>query len=426
MRWRQWCIGMTLSVMAVPAAAADRPLLIRDARVFDGTHMLGRRDVLVENGRIAAVGRRLKGPAGAKLVEARGRTLLPGLMDGHVHVFAGAQADALRFGVTTVFDMYSDADRATIARWRAQRRSDAPVTEADTFTAGIGATPPGGHPTEMGGNQSPPLPTLADGADAATFMRTRIAAGSDYLKILQDDGARGSKPPTLPAFSPERFAQVIAAAKATGELVVVHVQKLADARIAVASGVNALEHAVCDAPMDDALIAKMQKRGVAQTDTLATYAGLAGADYARKLAADPLVAPYLSATQRSMLTLDWKRARPQDFAIARANVARLIRGGVTMIAGTDTPNPTTAFGPSLYIELQLLVNAGLTPTQALVSAMSAPARFFGTTDRGRIAPGLKADLLLVDGDPTKEISAVQHIVAIWKNGHEVDRRPPVK
>lgn len=418
---KRLCVGMAMLLGAAPAVAQDGAFLLRDARVFDGTRVLGRREVLVEDGRIVAVARKVKAPAGTEVVEAHGRTLLPGLMDGHVHVFPGAQADALRFGVTTVFDMYSTADRATIDRWRAQRRSDGLVSEADTFTAGIGATPPGGHPTELM-RGSTKLPTLATDADAGAFMRARVEGGSDYIKVVQDDGARRGEPADMPSFTPMRFAEVIAAAKATGKLVVVHVQKLADARIAVANGVNALEHAVCDEPVDDALIAAMKAHGTIQTATLATYTGLAGTDDARQLAADPAVAPFLSPMQKGMLTLNWQHPRPVDYATALANVSRLARAGITMIAGTDAPNPTTAFGPSLHLELALLVHAGLSPTQALIAATSAPARFFGTTDRGRIAPGLKADMILVDGDPTRDIIALRHVVTIWKNGYVVDRK----
>lgn len=136
-------------VAATSAQARDGSVLIRGARVFDGTRMLGVKDVLVRDGRIVAVARRVAAPSGIELIEARGRVLIPGLIDGHIHVFPGAQADALRFGVTTVFDMYSLADRATIDHWRKQRTSFAEVGEADTFTAGIGATPPGGHPLEL-------------------------------------------------------------------------------------------------------------------------------------------------------------------------------------------------------------------------------------------------------------------------------------
>ncbi|WP_242417733.1 amidohydrolase family protein [Sphingomonas panni] len=165
----------------------------------------------------------------------------------------------------------------------------------------------------------------------------------------------------------------------------------------------------------------MKARGVAQTATLATYAGLAGADDARRLAADPSVAPYLSARQRGMLGLVWKYPRLKDFEIASANTERLAKAGVTIIAGTDAPNPTTAFGASLHLELALMVRAGMTPKRALVAATSAPATFFGTADRGRIAAGLKADMILVDGDPTRDIAATRRIVSIWKNGYVVDR-----
>ena len=420
-------IGLAVLLTSTQAVARDGSVLIHGARVFDGTKMLGTRDVLVEGGRITAVARKLDAPAGIEVVEARGKTLIPGLIDGHVHVFPGAQADALRFGVTTVFDMYSIADRTAIDGWRAQRAGDGQVAEADTYTAGIGATPPGGHPMELMKDMPAGMalpPTLAPDADATMFMQARIAAGSDYIKVLQDDAARPGRPASLPAFTPQRFAAVIAAAKTTGKLVVVHVQQLADARIAIAGGVNALEHAICDAAVDDALVAAMKAKGIAQTATLATYAGLAGADDARRLAADAAVAPYLSPMQRGMLTTVWKRPRPADFAVALANTGKQARGGVVMIAGTDAPNPTTAFGPSLHLELALLVRAGLSPTQALIAATSAPAKFFDTSDRGRIAPGLKADLVLIDGDPTKDISTSRRIVTIWKNGYAVDRTPP--
>jgi imidazolonepropionase-like amidohydrolase len=318
------------------------------------------------------------------------------------------------------------ADRPTIERWRTQRASIGNVTEADTYTAGIGATPPGGHPTELFKDMPAGMalpPTLASGDDANAFMKARVDAGSDYIKVLQDDGARPGRSASLPAFTPERFAVTLKAAKATGKRVVVHIQQLADARIAVANGANALEHAICDAPVDDALVAEMKIKGVAQTATLSTYAGLAGSDDARKLAADPAIAPYLTARQQGMLGLVWKRPRPADFAIASANTGRFAKAGMMIIAGTDAPNPTTAFGPSLHLEMALMVRAGLTPTQALVSATSAPAAFFGTADRGRIAPGLKADMVLIDGDPTRDIAATRRIVAIWKNGYLVNRAP---
>ncbi|MFC7564468.1 amidohydrolase family protein [Actinomadura namibiensis] len=95
-----------------------------------------------------------------------------------------------------------------------------------------------------------------------------------------------------------------------------------------------------------------------------------------------------------------------------------------ILAGTDAPIRANANGVSMLAELAHLVRAGLSPRAALAAATSAPAREFGLTDRGRIAPGLRADLLLVDGDPTTDITDLRAITAIWKNGHPVDRTPP--
>lgn len=423
-----WKIGSALAICmlaATVAPAQDRAVLIHGARVFDGSRAIGKRDVLFTNGRIVAIASKLKAPHNAEVVDGRGRTLLPGLIDGHVHVFSGAQADALRFGVTTMLDMYSIADAATIAGWRRQRASYEKVTDADTFTAGVGATPPGGHPIElfMGMPANTLPPTLAPEADANAFMAARVAAGSDYLKILQDDGARPGRKASLPSFSPSRFTEVIRSAKATGKLVAVHVQQVADARVAAAGGVDVIEHAISDALLDPELVRTIIAKHIAQTATLAVYDGLSGADDARQLARDPTIAPFLSSTQKGMLLVVWPRPRPDEFATALANTRKLVRAGAVMIAGTDAPNPTTAFGPSLHLELALLVRAGLSPAQALASATSTPARVFGLTDRGRVAIGERADLVLVDGDPLQRIEDTRRIVNVWKNGYVVDRRP---
>jgi imidazolonepropionase-like amidohydrolase len=97
-------------------------------------------------------------------------------------------------------------------------------------------------------------------------------------------------------------------------------------------------------------------------------------------------------------------------------IQQLVDAGVPILAGTDAPVPGSAHGASLHWELEHLVEAGMTPTAALAAATSVPARAFRMTDRGRIAPGLRADLLLVEGDPSREIRDTRRIVAIWKRG----------
>lgn len=420
----------TMAVAAVlafggQASAADGgAVLIKGAKVFDGSRSLGVRDVLVAEGRIRKVGKNLKAPEGVAVVEAAGKTLLPGLMDAHVHVFPTAQADALKFGVTTEFDMYSTMPKPVIDGWRAKRQSYAETKEADTFTAGFGATPPGGHPTQLmaGFPGAPKIPTLGPDDDAKAFMAARVAGGSDYIKILQDDGRRAhGNAASLKAFSNEQVAEAIRAAKGAGRKAIVHVQQIADARVVVAAGADALAHAPGDGVIDPDLAKAMKKQGTVQIATLSIYNGIGGGKEGPELASEPGFAPHISAGIKSSLNSPIRTARPEQRDFAIRNVGVLHKAGVPILAGTDAPNPTTGHGISMHLELALLVKSGLTPAQALTAATAAPARFFGTADRGRIAPGLRADLLLVDGDPTKDILATRKIAGVWKNGYAVKR-----
>ncbi len=297
--------------------------------------------------------------------------------------------------------------------------------EADLWSSGFGITPPGGHPSELFNGQEgvPPIPVLGPRDDPKKFVAARIADGADYLKVIEDDGARVGFPASLPAFSLPRFAQVMRAAKASKLRVIVHVQQLEYAKVAVRGDADALAHSLADYPADRELLDAMRRKNVALIGTLAIYDGIGGGGGAARLLADPLIAPYLSPMQKMLLGLGI-RTDPREEVVAIETVRRAHRAGITILAGTDAPNPTTGFGVSLLLELQMLVKAGLRPDQALTAATAAPARFYGANDRGRIAAGLRGDLVLVDGDPTKNIADVRRIVAIYKNGWPVDRTVP--
>lgn len=400
-------------------------MLVRGARVFDGVRNLGLRDVLVENGRISRVAARIKAPAGAVIVNGAGRTLLPGLLDSHVHAIPGGAGDALRFGVTSQFDLFSSDDAAAAARRRARRSSLAQTAEADVWSSGPGITPPGGHPTQYYKDEPGPLPfpTLGENDDPDAFVQQLVANGSDYIKVIQDDGARSGSKPWLATFAEARFARIMRAAKASGLKVIVHAQQAGAARSAIENGANALAHAQADVPADPALLAQMRRRDVAMIPTLAIYEGIGGGGGAASLLRDPAVAPYLSPFQKMMMGIPIP-PQPAQFATALETVRRAHRAGVTILAGSDAPNPSTGFGVTLYLELELLVRAGLSPEEALRTATANPAAFFGTSDRGRIAPGLRGDLVLVDGDPTRAIGDIRRVSAVFKNGWAVNRAVP--
>jgi hypothetical protein len=143
---------------------------------------------------------------------------------------------------------------------------------------------------------------------------------------------------------------------------------------------------------------------------------------------DARLAPFLRVSESQGLKQSFPRrdGAGKELLNAMAAVRLLRAAGVPILAGSDAPNPGTAHGVSLHRELELLVEAGLTPPEALAAATSVPARLFGLSDRGVVAKGRRADLLLVDGDPTRDITATRDIAAIWKSGVPVERKPEPK
>jgi imidazolonepropionase-like amidohydrolase len=149
-------IAVALSIPATLAGQTEKPQIIRDVRVFDGEHVQEHRSVLIAGGKIARVGDAgLKAPAGAEVINGKGRTLLPGLIDAHVHLPDNAEdamRQALACGVTTQLDMFSAGDR--LKKIKALEAEDRTGLAA-VRTAGTGVTVAGGHPTEMGGPAIP-------------------------------------------------------------------------------------------------------------------------------------------------------------------------------------------------------------------------------------------------------------------------------
>lgn len=408
-----------------PKAPAKRPahdlgpaaFLIRGARVFDGDRLWPQADVAVRDGRIEAIAESLSAD-GLTVVEASGQTLMPGFIDAHVHAYGEARREALRFGTTTMLDMFGDP--ALLQGARAERESLETTDRADLWGAGLLATAQGGHGTQFG----VAVPTMDTPEAAQAWVAARRAEGSDFIKLVREDLSAYREKERMPTLDAARSQAVIAAAQAQGLRALVHVSTVANAIEVLEQGADGLVHVPQDAGDDAAFVEAARARGAFVTPTLSVIAAFSGVD--NDLANHPLLAERLSASQREQL-----RGRPSFGPLARqlidrakARVAALQAAGVPVLAGTDAPNPGTAFGISMHGELALLVEAGLSPIEALRAATSVPAQHFGLTDRGRIAPGLRADLVLVASDPSADIRATRELVSVWKNGRQVDPRPP--
>lgn len=394
-------------------AAPPAPVVFENVRVFDGERVIPAATVVVENRRItqiAGAGDPVAMPSGARRVDGSGKTLLPGLIDAHTH--SGARDNlkgAVAFGVTTHLDMFTPIE--FLQEMKREQEAGMAADRADLLSAGTLVTAPGGHGTQYGVD----IPTLSTPEDADAFVAARIGEGSDYIKLVSEDGAAFGV--TLPTLDDATLAAVVEAAHARGKLAVVHVGTQKAARSAIAAGADGLMHVFGEEPPDADFAGYAAQHGVFVVPTLSVLESVAGEDAGEELLADPrLDALLLPAGVAGLQRPDTLEGSRVELDNALAAVAALHDAGVPLLAGTDAPNPGTYFGASMHRELELLVRAGLSPVEALAAATSVAADAFGLDDRGRIAAGKRADLLLVDGDPTADILDSRAIAGIWKEG----------
>lgn len=397
---------------AARAQDATTPYAIINVRIFDGTRVIPKGTVVFQGNRIAAVGADVQPPRGAKIIDGTGDTVLPGFIDSHNHNWGESLQRALVFGVTTELDMFTAVDFARDRR--AEQAKNGAADRADLYSAGTLATAPGGHGTEYGMT----IPTLTRPEEAQAWVDARIAEGSDYIKIVIEDGAPYGR--TIPTLDQATVTALVAAAHKRGKLAVVHISTEDGAKEAIEAGADGLAHIFTDRAPEPGFAALLKEHKAFVIPTLTVVESTTGAASGKALPDDPRLAPYLQSDEVENLRKGFP-GRKLDFQNALATVRQLAMAGVPILAGTDAPNPGTAHGASLHRELELLVQAGLSPTEALVAATSTPARIFGLKDRGRLAEDLRSDLVLVKGDPTTDITATRDILRIWKTGHEVQR-----
>ncbi|HEY2222949.1 amidohydrolase family protein [Actinomycetospora sp.] len=398
------------------------------ARVFDGERSLGVATVVVDGDVITAVEPGAREPAAGE-VDARGATLLPGLVDGHVHLRgAGNLGQDLRHGVTTVLDMFSAPPQFTaMLRRRAASRDD----EADLRSSGLMAGAVDGWPAVM----LPPdpggwrMPGLSGPDDAERFVADRVREGSDYLKVFVENSADV----TRSTLSPETVTAVCAAARSHGLTTVAHAPTRWAFATARDAGVDVLTHLPLDGPLDGPLGEGLA--GLTVVPTMTMMAALTDAASQQALLGDPRLTARLPTDVVDGLRAGDRGGLPTSSASGAAyehaadNLRRLLAAGATVVAGTDAndvPGRSAAVmhGVSLHLELELLAGCGMSPTDVLAAVTSRAADAFALHDRGRIAAGRRADLLLVDGDPTADVTDTRSLRTVWRAGVAHDLSHP--
>lgn len=396
--------------------------LVTNVRVFDGTRILPHTHVAVTGGVIRAVGGDQTAWRSLPVIDGTGSTLVPGLIDAHSHVRdAGDLRQALRFGVTTVLDMGLFA--ITPGDLFALRiTATAAADMADVRSAGYPATSPRGHGNQFGAI----IPRFSGMIAASEFVAMRRAEGSDYLKVMLN-GVRSATETRVTNLDEPQARALVEAAHGMGMLAVAHVESLDDVNVALAAGIDGLMHVWRRGGASLAVARRLADRKVFVVPTLLLPESFLPESRA-VLLADRRFQGVLSPPIKELLSRSWALpgGSPEALrAIVDAQVAAvriLHEAGVSLLVGSDpSPRLPTSHGISMHRELELLGKTGLTPVEILTAATATAAGAFRLADRGRITPGLRADMLLVRGDPTVDILAVRDIVRVWKTGVEVDR-----
>jgi len=430
-------------------AGASRSLVVRNVRVFDAPAAAlrdGRWDVVVREGRIAAIERPGAAAPGLPEIDGEGGTLVPGLVDVHTHTGSTANppwqisllpnvdatlAAFLYAGVTTVLDLGNLSPAVFGER---ERLANGAKLGPRLYAAGPVFTAPGGHPAEVLRAWLPwylrwyvlPRATreVATAEDGRRAVAELLPQHPDILKLAIDAGARDD----VPCLAPETIAAITAAGHAGGVRSIAHIGSSAEAVAALRGGVDALAHAPWREELSDQAVAAIAAAHVPVVVTLAIWDLIEGharseselLPIEREIAAPDLLARFADQ-HANPAPFQAALARAHD--VRRRSFAALRRAGVTILAGSDACNPTDLPGAGLHLELTKLVEAGMTPAEALRAATADNARFLAGDDApfGAIAVGKRADLVLVRGDPTADIRALGAIAAVVLDGALLQR-----
>jgi len=406
--------------------------LIKNVRIFSGEEVISQNGyILLQDGLIKAISASTSSdlPISDATVDGTGHTVLPGLIDAHVHAHNGLPelAQALKFGVTTVLDMFSEPSHARELKQASEKRPDL----ADFKSACYGATVDGGWPEPVFRATMPDLevanaiiagwPKLRTVEDTEAFVKKNIDEGADYIKLVQESGSV-MHGPRLPVPSPEIQAAVVSAAHKHGKIAVAHALSQEATMIVLGAGVDGLAHCFADESPNEALVAAYRKNNSFLIPTLVVASTLTGEEIAssEKHAAHSFVGKVLDEEGRTCFCKKMMMSKGiAKVEFAYETVRMLKESGFDIVAGTDTATGLAgvAFGLSLHQELSLYTErCGFTPIEALKSATSTTARRFNLIDRGQLKEGLRADILFVKGDPTIDIGNTLNVAGVWRGG----------
>jgi imidazolonepropionase-like amidohydrolase len=437
-------LGFSVDARAQQPPAAPT-VLLRDVRLIDGTGSAPREHVslLLRNGRIEKIGETMVVPSGVQVRELSGKTVMPGLISAHSHlglIVDDAESSATgytrenvtaqlkqfeRYGVTTILSL--GANRDLVYGLREEQRKGR-LGGATIFTAGRGIGVPGGAPGLPAAADQIYRPATAD--EARKDVDELAAHRADIVKIWVDKGNG-----VAPEMTPEIYKAVIEEAHRKNLRVAAHEYALEDAKELVADGVDVLAHSVRDQVADDGFVQAMKQHKVWYVPTFTVdesffvYAGrpeFMQTAFFQQAAGPQLMAKFDAPRYAEKVNQDPQTAQHRkDFVVGQQNLKKLFDAGVNVGFGTDSGAlPGRIPGFAEHRELELMVEAGLTSMQAIMAATGENAKLLHAADRGTIAAGKRADLLVLDADPLADIRNTRKIFAVYHDGRSIVDLPP--
>jgi imidazolonepropionase-like amidohydrolase len=399
------------------ASATAQVIALTHATVVDGTGAGPQKDVTIvmENGRIRDMGpsSKLSVPAGASVVDLKGKFIVPGIINAHGHVGAKTEPQLRQYalyGVTTATSMQTDPDEVIQVR-EAQKRGELRGARVSTVKYRFA-----------------PDPEVVTPEQARAKVDEIVAAGADYIKVWVDSGFG-----TRAKLTPEFCAAVIEQARKHGKLTFGHAYELVDAKMLVEQGLNVLAHNIRDREVDSDFMAVLKQRNVTLIPTLIRDEFLFAYGDAPAWIDDPFFQKFVPAERLAVLKTkirDEQAKNPQralikaGFEMNKINLKKLSDGGVRIALGTDSGGAADRFfiqGYSEHREMELMVQSGLTPMQVIQSFSKGASEALGIDKEfGTLAKGKTADLLVLEKNPLENITNMRSIQAIYLGGKKFE------
>jgi imidazolonepropionase-like amidohydrolase len=425
------------SAIVITQRAGNGPVVYEGARLIIGDQRapIENGAFVVQNGRITAIGRRgsVTVPSGAAHVDLSGKTVMPGLINVHVHIGYegytswGAQdytpeniVDHLQrelfYGVVATQTVGSSPTDASIEFTRNQEAGKFPIASRFFFMPGM--APPNGGPDatlKRGTDVTHAVYEVTTGAEARAAVQGMAAKGLKNVKIWVDD-RRG----TYPKMTPEVYNAVIDEAHKHGMLVQAHAIAMPDQKAVVSAGVDVLVHTVQNEKLDDEFLAMLREHKPYWT----TVIGLG--DRSEVCENDPFIdqsypPSVLETIRRTGCGAPNANSANRE-AILANNLPLYVKNGARIMLGTDAGiTPRYSFGWADHHEMTRWVTSGLTPAEAIVGATSRPAEYLGLKDLGTLATGKSADFVVLNANPLDNIRNTRQIDSVYTRGEKVDR-----